>query len=463
MTNLIHIADRVLNTPLLVTRDKAQVILSVLAGRIGINSPEATRFEGSPLSIDQEGRRTLKPFRVSEGVAIITITGSLVARGAWIGASSGLTSYEGIQHQLKSAARDPDVHSVILDIHSPGGEVVGCFETAAMVRALAEQKKAIAVVNGMAASAAYAIASGATEIVTTGSGISGSIGVVWLHADFSKQLADDGIKPTWIFAGQHKVDGNFLEPMSDDVRADIQAEIDAIYDAFLATVESGRGDRMTADAARETQARTMIGEKAVAAGLADRLGTFEDVLDDLQDLSSARSGRQPVQQGRFSMDNTPGTPGAKAETGNDGVTYTQAEYDAAISKVFVEGKAAGATAENERISGVLSYLGRGHDAKVLEMAADGKSTKADAAIAILDADEGKQAAVQATLEKLDKAAEGVNSRPSETGDGGAGAQAVPQTPDGWAAEYETSDKLKAEFPTSEAYVATKKREAAKAA
>lgn len=47
MSQLIHIADRVLNRPLLVTRDKAQVILSVLAGRIGVNAPEMSRFEGS--------------------------------------------------------------------------------------------------------------------------------------------------------------------------------------------------------------------------------------------------------------------------------------------------------------------------------------------------------------------------------------------------------------------------------
>ncbi len=463
MTHLIHIADRVLNTPLLITREKAEVILSVLAGRIGINTPEASRFEGSPFGVDQDGRSTLKPYRVSNGVGIITITGSLVARGAWVGASSGLTSYEGIQHQLKTAVADPDVHSVLLDIHSPGGEVVGCFETAAMVRALSDQKKTIAVVNGLAASAAYGIASGATEIVTTGSGISGSIGVVWLHADFSKQLEDDGIKPTWIFAGEHKVDGNPLEPLSDDVRADIQAEIDAIYSDFLTTVENGRGDRMTADAARATQARTMIGENAVAAGLADRLGTFEDVLDDLQKTSNARSGRQPVQQGRFSMDKTTGTPGANAETGNEDAIYTQAQYDDAVSKAIAQGKTLGAATEKERISGVLTYLGRGHDSKVLEMAADGTSKKADAAMAILDADAGKSAEVQAALEKLDKAAEGVTSSPSALGDGGTAGQSFEQTPEGWAAEWDASDKLQAEYITRDGYVAMKKREARKAA
>ncbi|WP_292332567.1 hypothetical protein [Mesorhizobium sp.] len=78
MTSLIHIADRVLNRPLLITRDKAEVILSVLAGRIGINAPEASRFEGSSVVEDENGARRAVPYRVTrEGVGIITITGSM--------------------------------------------------------------------------------------------------------------------------------------------------------------------------------------------------------------------------------------------------------------------------------------------------------------------------------------------------------------------------------------------------
>lgn len=159
MPSLIHVADRVLNRPLLIAPEKVQVILSVLAGRIGIDVAEASRFEGADTVTDADGRMRSVPYRVANGVGIITITGSLVNRGAWIGANSGLTSYEGIGHQIRTAAADPAVHSVILDLHSPGGEAVGAFETAALVRNLAASKRTVAIVNGMAASAAYAIAS----------------------------------------------------------------------------------------------------------------------------------------------------------------------------------------------------------------------------------------------------------------------------------------------------------------
>lgn len=373
MSVLFHIADRALNRPLLITPEKAQVIMSVLAGRIGINAPEATRFEGDNVERDDAGNivRTIdgwgdsvpkrKPYNVKDGVAIITITGSLVNRGAWIGASSGLTSYEGIGHQLKSAASDDAVHSVILDLHSPGGEATGAFEVAGLVRALSSKKRTIALVNGMACSACYAIASGGTEIVTTETGVSGSIGVVMLHADYSKWLAKEGVDPTLIFAGAHKVDGNPFEPLPVDVRDELQGEVTAFYNLFLETVAKGRGNRLTAEAARATEARTFIGRAAVEAGVADRLGTFEDVLSELTSSASKGSGRSLTTR-RSSMENM-GAPAADAG-------ISKAEHESAVKAAADQGRAEGAQAATDRLSAALGADGVKGDAGRMAAALD---------------------------------------------------------------------------------------------
>lgn len=245
-------------------------------GGVEIHGARSSRFVGST-PLDAQGRP--QPFRrTADGTAIITIVGELVNRGAWIGASSGLVSYEGINHQLSAAAADPDTRTILLDIESPGGEAVGAFECAAMVRKAAAVKPVIAVVNGMACSAGYAIASGATRIITSPTGLCGSIGVVMVHLDYSKMLADVGIEPTFIFAGDHKVDGNPYEPLPKDVREQFQSEIDAFYGLFVQTVAAGRGARMGEDAVRGTQARVLMGEAAVAAGLADEVMTFDDAV-----------------------------------------------------------------------------------------------------------------------------------------------------------------------------------------
>lgn len=450
MTTLVHIADRVLNRPLLIAPEKAQVIMSVLSGRIGLSAPDASRFEGSEFDRDPSGRLVQKPYRVSGGVAVITITGSLVNRGAWIGASSGLTSYEGIQHQLKSAAADPAVRSILLDVHSPGGEAIGAFETAAMVRQISATKRVVAVVNGMAASAAYAIPSGANEIVTTETGVSGSIGVVVLHADVSRMLDEEGITPTLIFAGAHKVDGNPFGPLPDSVRADIQAEVDAFYTLFLRTVAEGRGARLTADMARATEARVFIGEAAVAAGLADRVGTFESVLDDLKAAAGGGAGSRNVQRRSGSMDGN--TNAADVET------IAKADHDAAVKAAHDQGVAAGAKAENARMLAIEANALPGHEDLVAAHKADMSMSPEASAMAILKAERAKPRSARSTLEAMDKAAEGVESRPSASGDGGTAAPKA-TTPEGWRAEYEASPKLQAEYPTADAYVAVKKREA----
>jgi signal peptide peptidase SppA len=324
---LARIADQVLNRPLLVTPDKAQIILAVLGGRIGIGEPGVNRFEGSDVERDTTGRVVkLKPYRVANSVAIVTITGSLVNRGAWVGANSGLTSYEGIQHQLKTAAADPAVKAVILDMHTPGGQAVGSFETAAMVRDVAAKKPVVALVAGMAASAGYAIASGATEIVTTESGISGSIGVLLLHADFSRQLDKDGITPTLIIAGARKADGNPFQPLSDDVRSRLQGEVDAIYDLFLKAVAQGRGKRFDAAAARATEARVFMGVDAVKVGLADRVGTFESVLAELTES-----------KGNFPAPVVPS--GAPAGTANRSRSPVASMVEASIASAIAEAMA----------------------------------------------------------------------------------------------------------------------------
>jgi signal peptide peptidase SppA len=296
MSNLlIRIADRVMNRPLMILPEKLALIASVLEGRIGIdatelneieaehlkNGSDASRFVGNFELADPRDPKSVKPYRTQKGVAVIPVMGSLVNRGAWIGSRSGMTSYEGLKHQISVAAQDASVSSILLDMDSPGGEAVGAFEVADVVREAGKSTPVVAIVNGMSASAAYAIASAASQIITMPSGVSGSVGVVLMHADYSHALHERGVKPTLIHAGARKVDGNPYQPLTDDVKAELKAEVDQFYDLFVSSVAKGRKGRMTEKAVRGTEARTFIGQAAVDVGLADAVGSFESVLADL--------------------------------------------------------------------------------------------------------------------------------------------------------------------------------------
>jgi signal peptide peptidase SppA len=313
---LLRLSHRLINTPLLIHPAKAEIILAALSGRFGldaslftmdeaVDAPDANRFTGSARRADG----TASMSRIVDGIAVIPVLDTLVNRGAWLDSRSGLTSYEGIAAQLRAAGSDPDVRSVLLDISSPGGEAAGMAGLADMIRLVRESKPVTAFVNDMAASAAYGLASAANEIVISPTSILGSIGVVMLHADRSGELAAQGVKPTLIFAGSHKVDGNPFEPLSDAVRADLQASVDAHYRQFLDTVAAGRGRKLTAGMARATEARTFIGPEAITLGLADRIASFDEVLASLS--QTTRPSGRTARKGGISMSTEDTGPAAE--------------------------------------------------------------------------------------------------------------------------------------------------------
>ncbi|UDL95499.1 S49 family peptidase [Lichenihabitans sp. PAMC28606] len=403
MSALLHLADRILNRPLLIMPEKASLIAAVLGGRIGLSDdalapfhPDASRFVGSQATEDQGGTVARKPFmRTDDGIGIVTVTGSLVNRGAWVGASSGLTSYEGIKAQLSAAASDSATRAIVLDLHTPGGEATGAFEAADIVRQVAAVKPVIAVVNGMAASAGYALASAATKIVTTTTGVAGSIGVVLLHADYSRSLDKAGVTPTMIFAGDHKVDGNPFEPLPDDVKASLQAEVDNFYALFVQNVTQGRKN-LSPHAVKATQARTFIGQAAVDAGLADELGSFESVLADLSRAPPRANSQRTTGASRMSVE-----------------TITPEIHTAAIASARQDGEKAGITAERERFAAIINHP-----------QAEGRRDQA-VALALTGATVDMAAAMLATVEKtsgLDQRATAAtaglpNFAPQQTGRG----------------------------------------------
>jgi len=215
-----------------------------------------------------------KPFAFGNGIAIIPVHGSLINR---FGSSYGyVTGYNFIRAQVAAAGQDEDVKGIVFDLHSNGGEVAGCFECAAEIPRLANGKPTLGVIDSNCYSACYAIGSALDRLVATPSGGAGSIGVVAMHVDMSKMLLDAGVKVTFIHAGDHKVDGNPYEELPEDVRADIQAEVDKTRDQFVALVSTNR--QMDAKKVKDTEARTYRAEDALALGLIDAVVSPNEAL-----------------------------------------------------------------------------------------------------------------------------------------------------------------------------------------
>lgn len=296
---LVHLASRIVGTPLLITRSKLDVILSVLGSRVGLHSHGLYNHGLHNLGLpDMDMAMALPAPRqlavsTQAGIAVIPVVGTLVKRSMGIEAVSGLMSYGEVEGQLDAALADPQVAGILLDLDSPGGEASGVFELAQRIRDASQIKPIWAHANDAAFSAAFAIAAACQRLTLSQTAGVGSIGVIALHVDQSLKDAKDGLNYTAFFAGSHKNDFSPHEPLSPQASNALQAEVDRLYDIFVNQVAQMRG--LTSDAVRATQAGVFYGEQAVAVGLADAVMPLQQVLSEFANvLASRHKQAQPV-------------------------------------------------------------------------------------------------------------------------------------------------------------------------
>ncbi|WP_330167802.1 S49 family peptidase [Bartonella grahamii] len=277
------LASRLFGVPLMLASTKLDIILNALAPRLfaGEKFPLKAFAQG-----DTEALRPPETYVVQNNIAILPVHGTLVRRGAWLGALSGLTSYEGLRASFREAIAQPDVRAVLLDIDSGGGEAGGVFDLVEEFQTLSKQygKPIWAHANEFACSAAYAIACAASQIWVARTGVVGSIGVVCAHLDQSRADEKHGHKWTFVFEGDHKVHGNPHEPLADTAQIKMQADCALLYEMFVDLVAQNRP--LNADAIRDTKAETFIGSQAIKLGLADAQGTLAQALESLTDSIS---------------------------------------------------------------------------------------------------------------------------------------------------------------------------------
>ena len=267
-----------------------QAILGRWASGVKLSDAEIAAAIGQAPA-EAAARRNREQSAGGGSIAVLPVFGLISHRATMVSdVSTGInTSTETLGQRIKDAVNDQAIGAIVLDIDSPGGSVYGVAELADQIYAARESKPVIASVNSLSASAAYWIASAASEIVITPGGEAGSIGVYAAHKDMSAQLEQAGVKVTLISAGQYKTEGNPFEPLSDEAREAIQASVNQYYNAFTAGVARNRGVKHNAVLTGYGQGRTLGAEQAIREGLADRIGTFADVIDGLRSNTKRQS------------------------------------------------------------------------------------------------------------------------------------------------------------------------------
>lgn len=213
-----------------------------------------------------------------KAIAVIPVYGIIMHRPAMDISGPGGCSTQILSQRIRNAMDDPNVGSIVLDVDSPGGDVDGVDELATEIFNARKKKKITAVSNCLCASAAYYLASQASEVVVSPSSQIGSIGVYCMHEDDSEMLAKLGVNLTLIKFGENKAEGNNLAPLTDSAREHMQEMVDTYGAMFEKAVARGR--RVTQDEVHKKfgQGRMFDAKTAVKLGLADRVATLEEVL-----------------------------------------------------------------------------------------------------------------------------------------------------------------------------------------
>ncbi|MCK8783137.1 S49 family peptidase [Roseomonas sp. NAR14] len=204
-------------------------------------------------------------------VALLRLQGVIAARS---GPLSGGLNLAGLAPSLERAFGMRRLAGVFLAVNSPGGSPVQSSLIAGRIRQLADRRKVpvVACVEDAAASGGYWIACAADEIVADPASILGSIGVISASFGFQEALPRLGIERRLRTAGTEK---SFLDPFRPQAPEDL-ARLDALlgelHAEFKDWVRQRRGVRLRAPEAEVFDGRFWTGRRAVALGLADRLG-----------------------------------------------------------------------------------------------------------------------------------------------------------------------------------------------
>jgi signal peptide peptidase SppA len=271
-----HLLSMMATTPWAVERSYLAAAMSILANRsFDLAGPVAPISDDARLT----QKRTDEARKSGGAVAVLPIYGVMAQRMTDMEeACAGGVSVEKVSAAFRALVANDDVSAIVLDWDSPGGSTYGVQEFASEVAAARGTKPIISQVNSLMASAAYWVGSAADEIVVTPGGRAGSIGVYSIHEDISKMLEMQGVTPTIIKEGEHKISAHPFGPLSDDGRAQLETLVKESAAAFRAGVADNRKVTKKTVIEQFGDGKVFGAQELVSRGMADRVGTLSDTL-----------------------------------------------------------------------------------------------------------------------------------------------------------------------------------------
>lgn len=261
------------------SREEIEERIVAAGGRRAHAPTDSPNYEDDP----QHGDET----PTGSKVAVIELRGVLVRHANWMTEYSGGTSTSAFAHCIHAAGADANVKGILIFADTPGGTIDGMQEAAeAVAQVVAMGKPVVVYAEHQLCSAGYGIGSQALKIVAAKRAMVGSLGVIMEHEDVSGADKQAGYAYTYVTypKGGNKAEGNPHEPLAPETLKHYQDQIDPAGDAFYQLIAEGRHVTLS-QVNKWGEGRSYDSDNALALGLVDQIGTFEDALALLDELS----------------------------------------------------------------------------------------------------------------------------------------------------------------------------------
>ncbi len=220
--------------------------------------------------------RRKSSFNNGKHIAIVIAEGEIVSGSHPPGRIGSISTAE----QLRRAARNEEVAAVVLRINSPGGEAQASESLRLELQQVRDAgKKVVVSMGNVAASGGYWMSMAADEVWASPATITGSIGVFGMLPTFAGTLDKIGVHTdgfgTTELAGKIRLDRS-LDP---DMARVLQSSTERTYQQFINLVRVARNKNTKAEVEKVAQGQVWSGEQALAHGLVDKTGTFQDAIE----------------------------------------------------------------------------------------------------------------------------------------------------------------------------------------
>ncbi|MCX6305502.1 MAG: S49 family peptidase [Bacteroidetes bacterium] len=267
------------------------MLVSLLRGdRISAEDFSAAREKNRPFVVlpsngPQGATQPLNAANLSKGsVAVIPIRGIIMKDDVECGPRGSVS----ITQDIQSADANPNIKSILLVISSPGGTT---SYTDLLSDAVTNcSKPVVAYVEGMAASAAYWIISGADKIICSSDlDIVGSIGTMLEYMDMKPYFEKAGVVIHEVYATLSTEKNQMLADLRAGNYEPLRKELlDRINSKFHTTVMANRPSLSVTT----LTGKTYFASDAIALGLIDEIGSYEYALQQADSIVSANANLQ---------------------------------------------------------------------------------------------------------------------------------------------------------------------------